>query len=71
MTTTACPSATGGEGAFQTQQRPAAWQQGVWRDRYLVVDNFVTREVAARMRADAHTLQRQGAPAAGSTLPPC
>jgi len=41
------------------------------RGRYLVVDNFVTREVAARVRADAHTLQRQGAPASCFTAPTC
>lgn len=28
--------------------------------RYLVVDNFVTRELAARIRTEAHMLQRQG-----------
>ena len=30
------------------------------RVRYVVVDNFVPRELAARMRAEAHLLQRQG-----------
>ena len=38
----------------------------VLRDRYVVVDNFVPRELAARMRAEAHALQRQG-----KQSPPC
>ena len=32
----------------------------VLHGRYVVVDNFVPRELAARMRAEAHALQRQG-----------